>query len=91
MSKPSNWNRHPHDPRREQVRRAILAVAKPGRLLPRQSEIAKIIGCHQPKVSVELDALREEWRIVTRPIYVYPQRAGRRYPQLRLLVVEVPA
>ena len=81
--------RSPYDARRDQVRRAILAVAQPGKLRPRQTESAKIIGCHQFQVSHALEALREEWRIVTKPVYVFPKRPGRKWPQLRLLVVEV--
>lgn len=69
------------------ARRAILAVAIPGKLLPPQSAIAAQIGLDQPNVSYHLERLRDEWRIVTKEVRVWQE--GSTWPKRRLLVLEV--
>jgi predicted transcriptional regulator len=72
--------RRPYDG--EGARRAILAVAVPGKLLPRQADIGRLLGLHQSIVSYHLSKLRDEWRIVTRFVVVNRSR--------RIMVDKVP-
>lgn len=66
--------------RADDVRRAILAVAQPGKPLPRLAEIGASLGISQPAVSWHLDRLREQGHLVTREVAI---------PQRRLLVLGV--
>lgn len=66
--------------RADDVRRAILAVAQPGKPLPRLAEIGATLGISQPAVSWHLDRLRDKGRIVTSEDAI---------PQRRLMVLEV--
>lgn len=77
----------------ETARRAILAVAIPGKLLPPMSEIGRLIGMQQPNVHRQIERLRNEWRLVTQPVIIRRPKPGARnkraWPKKRLLVVEV--
>lgn len=77
----------------DEVRRAILAVAIPGKLLPPQSEIGRLIGMKQPNVHVQIERLRDEWKLVTQRVLVQQPKPGaknrRAWPRYRLLVVAV--
>lgn len=79
-------HRYPYDG--DAIRRSILAVAEPGKLLPAQSDLARLLGCAQPNISHHLEILRDQWRLVTREVWI---KAPGKFPQRRLLVVEVPA
>lgn len=75
--------------RADDVRRAILAVAQPGKPLPRLTEIGRAIGISQCAVSWHLERLRDEWRIVTRTVWLRPRKSGRTFSQRRTMVLEV--
>ena len=79
-------HRYPYDG--DAVRRAILALAVPGRLLPPQAAIARLIHTSQSNVAWHLERLRDDWRLVTRPVTA--QASSRRRGNRRLLVVDVP-
>ena len=64
------------------ARRAILACAVPGRLLPLQTQMAKSLEVTPAMITYHLNKLRDEWRIVTRYVVVNRSR--------RILVVSKP-
>ena len=77
--------RYPQDV--NHVRKLILALAVPGQFLPCNREIAAWAKVTQPNVSRHIEKLRDEWKLVTRPVIIYKpflQGGGR-----RLMVVEV--